>query len=130
MNAVSHQTSIRPHRPASSPWIRRSWRTAFRPPSLTVRRRGPARKYVFLSTKTLIDGLFEAALVAVAAIQTHSRRGSDPAYARHMLRFQHPRESVTLVDAIPQIVAHPTRTTPAPHTKCARACTGPYARTA
>jgi len=63
-----------------------------------------SRKYVFLSTKTLIDGLFEAGFVAVAAIQTHSRRGSDPAYARHMLRFQHPRESVTLVDAIPQIV--------------------------
>ena len=59
-------------------------------------------KYVFLSTKTLIDGLFEAGFVAVAAIQTHSRRSSDPAYARHMLRFQHPRESVTLVDAIPQ----------------------------
>jgi len=61
-------------------------------------------KYIFLSTKTLLDGLFEAGFVAVAATQTHSRRGSDPAYARHMLRFQHPRESVTLVDAIPQIV--------------------------
>jgi len=59
-------------------------------------------KYVFLSTKTLIDGLFEAGFVAVAAIQTHSRRGSDPGYARHILRFQHPRESVTLVDAIQQ----------------------------
>ena len=61
-------------------------------------------KYVFLSTKALIDALFEAGFVATAANQTHSRRGSDPAYARHMLRFQHPRDSVTLVDAIPQIV--------------------------
>jgi hypothetical protein len=61
-------------------------------------------KYVFLSTKNLIDALFEAGFVATAASQTHCRRGSDPAYARHMLRFQHSRESVTLVDAIPQIV--------------------------
>ena len=61
-------------------------------------------KYVFLSTKSLIDALLEAGFVATAANQSHSRRGSDPAYARHMLRFQHPRESVTLVDAIPQIV--------------------------
>ena len=60
-------------------------------------------RYVFLSTRALIDALFEAGFVATAAIQTHSRRGSDPAYARHMLRFQHPRESVTLVDAIPQV---------------------------
>jgi len=63
-----------------------------------------SRKYVFLSTKALIDALFEAGFAAVAASQTHSRRSSDPAYARHMLRFQHSRESVTLVDAIPQIV--------------------------
>jgi len=61
-------------------------------------------KYVFLSTKTLIDGLYEAGFVAVAATQTHCRRSSDPAYARHMLRFQHPRQTITLVDAIPQIV--------------------------
>jgi Domain of unknown function (DUF932) len=61
-------------------------------------------KYVFLSTKTLIDALFQAGFVATAANQTHCRRGSDPAYARHMLRFQHPREAVALVDAIPQIV--------------------------
>ncbi len=61
-------------------------------------------KYVFLSTKALIDALLDAGFVATAANQTHSRRGSDPAYARHMLRFQHPRDSVALVDAIPQIV--------------------------
>jgi hypothetical protein len=61
-------------------------------------------KYVFLSTKALIDALFEAGFVATAANQTQCRHSSDPAYARHMLRFQHPRESVTLVDAIPQIV--------------------------
>ena len=60
--------------------------------------------HCILSTKALIDALLEAGFVATAANQTHSRRGSDPAYARHMLRFQHPRDSVTLVDAIPQIV--------------------------
>ena len=61
-------------------------------------------RYVFLSTKALIEALFEAGFVATAANQTLTRRGSDPAYARHMLRFQHPRETVTLVDAVPQIV--------------------------
>jgi hypothetical protein len=61
-------------------------------------------KYVFISTKSLVNALLDAGFVATAANQTRSRRGSDPAYARHMLRFQHPRESITLVDAIPQIV--------------------------
>jgi hypothetical protein len=67
-------------------------------------------KYVVLSTKALIDALLQAGFVAIGANPTHSRRGSDPAYARGTcahaapLSFQHPRDSVTLVDAIPQIV--------------------------
>ena len=38
-----------------------------------------------------------------AAQQTRSRKGSDPSYARHMIRLRPLRESVALVDCIPEI---------------------------
>ncbi len=62
---------------------------------------GPA--YVFISTKQLIDALHEAGFVATQARQADSRC-AQRAYARHMLRFQPRRQTVTLVDAIPQVV--------------------------
>jgi Domain of unknown function (DUF932) len=58
--------------------------------------------YVFISTKELVTALLDAGFAATQARQSGARKGN-PAYVRHMLRFQHTRESVTLVDAIPQI---------------------------
>lgn len=60
--------------------------------------------YVFISTKELVTALLDAGFVATQASQSRVRAGHDAAYARHLLRFQHTRESVTLADAIPQIV--------------------------
>ena len=60
--------------------------------------------YVFISTKELVNALLDAGFVATQARQAKVRAGTNAAYARHLLRFQHARESVTLVDAIPQIV--------------------------
>lgn len=68
---------------------------------------GPAQrtssKFQFISTRQLVDALLEAGFVPTSARQTRSRRSSDPNFARHMLRFQHARESVTLIDSIPSI---------------------------
>ena len=60
--------------------------------------------YVFISTKELVNALLDAGFIATQARQANARAGNNAAYARHMLRFQQARESVTLVDAIPQIV--------------------------
>lgn len=60
--------------------------------------------YVFISTKELVNALLDAGFIATQARQASTRAGTNIAYARHLLRFQHARESVTLVDAIPQIV--------------------------
>jgi hypothetical protein len=60
-------------------------------------------KYHFISTRQLVEALLEAGFVPTHARQTRSRKSSDPNFARHLLRFQHTRESVTLEDAIPTI---------------------------
>src|SRR5271163_694581 len=36
-------------------------------------------------------------------LNKRARQGSDPAYARHMIRLRPMRESITLVDCIPEI---------------------------
>jgi hypothetical protein len=63
--------------------------------------RGPA--YSFISTADLVRALLEAGFVLSAARQAGARR-RDPQFARHIVRLRQIRESVTLVDAIPEIV--------------------------
>jgi hypothetical protein len=63
--------------------------------------RGPA--YSFISTAELVRALLEAGFVLSAARQAGTRR-RDPQFARHIVRLRQVRESVTLVDAIPEIV--------------------------
>lgn len=60
--------------------------------------------YVFISTKELVSALLDAGFIATQAHQSKARVAEYAAYTRHMLRFQQARESVTLADAIPQIV--------------------------
>lgn len=60
--------------------------------------------YVFISTREVVTALLDAGFVMTKACQAGVRRAERTAYARHMLRFQHPRESIVLDDAIPQIV--------------------------
>lgn len=69
---------------------------------------GPAAhtgaNYVFISTKELVAALLDAGFIATQARQASVRGNVGAAYARHMLRFQPQRQTVTLLDAIPQIV--------------------------
>jgi Domain of unknown function (DUF932) len=59
--------------------------------------------YRFINTSDVLHALLDAGLQPSAAQQTQTRRGSDPMYARHMIRLRPIRESLTLVDCIPEI---------------------------
>jgi hypothetical protein len=59
--------------------------------------------YRFINTEDVLHALLEAGFQPSAAQQTRSRRGSDSTYARHMIRLRPMRESITLVDCIPEI---------------------------
>jgi hypothetical protein len=59
--------------------------------------------YRFINTASVLHALREAGFEPSAAQQTRSRSGSDPSYARHMIRLRPTRESITLVDCIPEI---------------------------
>lgn len=60
--------------------------------------------YTFISTAEVVQALQDAGFVAAHARQTGVRRSASAAHARHLIRFTHTREAVTLVDAIPQLV--------------------------
>jgi len=62
---------------------------------------GPA--YSFISTAELVRALLDAGFVLSAARQSGVRR-RDPQFARHIVRLRQARESLTLVDAVPEIV--------------------------
>lgn len=59
--------------------------------------------YRFINTAQVLRALLEAGFRPSAAQQTRSRQGSDPTYARHMIRLRAIRENLTLVDCIPEI---------------------------
>ena len=62
-----------------------------------------SRGYVFINTAELIAALREEGFQPTQVTQTASRK-STAAYAKHMLRFRHIRESITLVDAVPELI--------------------------
>ena len=59
--------------------------------------------YRFINTAEVLQALLEEGFQPSAAQQTRSRSGSDPTYARHMIRLRRTCESLTLVDCIPEI---------------------------
>lgn len=59
--------------------------------------------YVFISTVQLVNALLEAGFEATHARQVNAR-GERVGYAKHMIRFRHARESVALVDAVPEVI--------------------------
>jgi len=59
--------------------------------------------YRFINTAHVLQALLEAGFQPSAAQQTRTRSGSDPTYARHMIRLRRTCESLTLVDCIPEI---------------------------
>jgi len=59
--------------------------------------------YRFINTADVLQALLEAGFQPSAAQQTRTRSGSDPTYARHMIRLRRVAERLTLVDCIPEI---------------------------
>jgi len=59
--------------------------------------------YRFINTAEVLEALQEAGFQPSAARQTRTRSGFDPSYARHLIRLRPVRESITLVDCIPEI---------------------------
>lgn len=59
--------------------------------------------YKFIPTAELVAALLDAGFEAVAVRQARAH-GERVGYARHMLRFRHVRESITLIEAVPEII--------------------------
>lgn len=59
--------------------------------------------YVFISTSQLVSALTDAGFQPVTARQTRAR-GDRAGFTKHMIRFRHVRDSVTLVDAVPELI--------------------------
>jgi hypothetical protein len=59
--------------------------------------------YRFINTASVLEALLEAGFEPSAAQQTRRRLGFDPSHARHMIRLRSVRESITLLDCIPEI---------------------------
>jgi hypothetical protein len=60
-------------------------------------------KYTFIPTERVLSGLMGAGFVPVDARQTQARHSS-PTHARHILRLRRRFETISLKDAIPEIV--------------------------
>lgn len=61
-------------------------------------------KYTFISTAQVVQALLDAGFQPTRAQQTRVRGGGSPAHAKHMIRFSHTRESLTMIDVIPEVV--------------------------
>jgi hypothetical protein len=60
--------------------------------------------YRFIPTNDVVSALLEAGFEVSAAAQTRGRTGSDPSYAKHMLRFRLARSHISLDEALPECV--------------------------
>jgi hypothetical protein len=60
--------------------------------------------YRFISNADVLSALLNAGFEASEAQQTRSRAGTDPTYARHMIRLRMARQNLMLVDAIPNVI--------------------------
>jgi hypothetical protein len=59
-------------------------------------------RYVFISTVQLIQALMDAGFQPVNARQTNARH--DPQFTKHMIRFRHARESLSLREVVPEVI--------------------------
>jgi hypothetical protein len=59
--------------------------------------------YVFISTRQLVEALMDAGFHPTEARQRRSR-GERFGYARHMIRFREARQSLRIVDCMPEII--------------------------
>jgi len=60
-------------------------------------------KYTFIPTERVLTGLMRAGFMPVDARQAHTRKAS-PLHARHVIRLRRRMETISLRDAIPEVV--------------------------
>ena len=63
-----------------------------------------SRHYQFISTARVIDALLEAGFEPTRAQQTRSRNGSSAHHAKHMIRFSYVKNTLSLIDAVPELI--------------------------
>jgi len=63
-----------------------------------------SKRYSFISTAAVLAALREAGFEAADGRQMQVRGGGPASHAKHMIRLTHVRESLTLVDTVPEIV--------------------------
>lgn len=61
-----------------------------------------SKHYQFISTARVVEALLEAGFQATRAQQTRVRSGGSPNHARHMIRFSFVKESLSMIDAVPE----------------------------
>ena len=61
-----------------------------------------SRHYQFISTARVIEALLEAGFEPTRAQQTRSR--CSPDHARHMIRFSYVKNTLSLIDAVPELI--------------------------
>jgi len=102
LTSPSRSTAFAAQRSLSPQELARSAPAAFAEGAATC----TGAKYVFISTRDIVDALGEAGFVPTLAVQTRSRgRDADRAgHALHMLRFQPVVQSLSLDDVLGEIV--------------------------
>ena len=63
-----------------------------------------SKHYTFINTAQVLSALIDAGFQPTKAQQMRVRGGGSADHARHMIRFSHVRDSITLVDAVPELV--------------------------
>ena len=63
-----------------------------------------SKHYQFISTARVVEALLEAGFQATRAQQTRVRAGASPDHARHLIRFSFVKESLSMIDAIPELI--------------------------
>ena len=63
-----------------------------------------SRHYQFISPARVIDALLEAGFEPTRAQQTQSRKGGSLHHARHMIRFSYIKNTLSLIDAVPELI--------------------------
>jgi hypothetical protein len=63
-----------------------------------------SRHYQFISTARVIKALLEAGFEPTRAQQTRVRAGGSLHHARHMIRFSYVKHSLSIIDAVPELI--------------------------
>ena len=63
-----------------------------------------SKHYQFISTARVIEALLEAGFEPTRAQQTKVRGGGSPDHAKHMIRFSYIKTSLSLIDAVPELI--------------------------